>query len=94
MHDVSVAVIGAGPAGLAMSAHLVADGIDHVVLEKGEVASSWRNERWDSLRLLTPNWMTELPGQPYNGRDPDGFMTAADTVALLERYRERVAPPS
>ena len=50
--------------------------IDHVVLERGEVANSWRRERWDSLRLLTPNWQSRLPGVPYDGADPDGYMTA------------------
>ena len=67
-------IIGAGQAGLAMSACLQARGIDHVVLERGRVAESWRSARWDSLRLLTPNWMTRLPGHRYAGPDPDGFM--------------------
>ena len=75
----SVVVVGAGQAGLAMSNVLGAAGVDHVVLERGEVAHSWRTERWDSLRLLTPNWMTRLPGWRYGGDDPDGFM-AADQV--------------
>ena len=76
MHT-SVVVVGAGPGGLAMSHHLTGAGVDHVLLERGEVAHSWRTERWDSLRLLTPNWMTALPGAPYEGDDPDGYMTAA-----------------
>ena len=90
---VPVVVVGAGPAGLAMSAHLGNAGIEHIVLERGEVASSWRNERWDSLRLLTPNWMTALPGRQYEGDDPHGFMTAAQTVAFLDEYRRAIAPP-
>ena len=80
-------VVGGGPAGLAMSCCLAAAGVDHVVLERGEVVSSWRRERWDSLRLLTPNWMTGLPGHGYDGGDPDGFMTAAQAVAFFDRYR-------
>jgi putative flavoprotein involved in K+ transport len=92
MH-VSVVIVGAGPAGLAMSRHLTAAGIDHVVLERGAVANSWRTERWDSLRLLTPAWMTELPGLRAGGDDPDGFMTAAETVAFLDAYRQRFDPP-
>ena len=73
-------VIGAGHAGLAMS-HCLADrGIDHVVLERGEVANSWRTERWDLLRLLTPNWQSRLPGFGYEGDDPDGFRTMPETV--------------
>ena len=60
-----VVVIGGGQAGLAMSRCLTDRSIDHVVLERGEVANSWRTERWDSLRLLTPNWMSRLPGFSY-----------------------------
>ncbi len=89
----SVVVVGAGPGGLAMSHELARTGVDHVVLERGEVASSWRHERWDSLRLLTPNWMCGLPGFPYDGTDPDGFMTAAETAAFVDRYRYRIGAP-
>jgi putative flavoprotein involved in K+ transport len=56
------------------------------VLERGEVANSWRRERWDSLRLLTPNWQSRLPGLPYEGPDPDGYMTSREVVALIERF--------
>ena len=89
----SVVVVGAGPGGLAMSHHLTGAGVDHVLLERGEVAQSWRTERWDSLRLLTPNWMTALPGARYEGDDPDGYMTAAETVTTLEAYRSSFDPP-
>jgi putative flavoprotein involved in K+ transport len=89
----SVVIVGAGPGGLAMSHHLTGAGVDHVLLERGEVAHSWRTERWDSLRLLTPNWMNALPGAPYEGDDPDGYMTAAETVAALEAYRLSFDPP-
>ena len=75
-----VVVIGAGQAGLAMSYCLNERGIDHVVIERGEIANSWRNERWDSLKLLTPNWMTRLPGFSYSGDDPDGFMSVRDVA--------------
>jgi putative flavoprotein involved in K+ transport len=88
-----VIVIGAGHAGLAMSRHLVSAGIDHVVLERGTVAHSWRTERWDSLRLLTPNWMCRLPGHCYDGSDPDGFMTATEVVAFVDGYRRSFDPP-
>ena len=67
--------------------------IDHVVLERGELANSWRCERWDSLRLLTPNWQSGLPGLRYEGADPDGYMTSADVVELLARYAEHVRAP-
>jgi putative flavoprotein involved in K+ transport len=89
----AVVVVGAGQAGLAMSHHLTSSGIDHVVLERGEVASSWRTERWDSLRLLTPNWMSRLPGWSYAGSDPDGFMSAAETAAFIAGYAQSFAAP-
>jgi len=88
-----VVVIGAGQAGLAMSHHLTGRGIDHVVLDRGEVANSWRTERWDSLRLLTPNWMTRLPGHRYDGPDPDGFMTKDETISLLSSYGQSFGAP-
>ena len=71
-----VVIIGAGHAGLAMSRVLSERGIEHVVLDRGQVGNSWRTERWDSLCLLTPNWLTRLPGYGYAGDDPDGYMTA------------------
>ena len=90
---VDVVVIGGGHCGLAMSHALSQRSIDHVVLERGEVANAWRTERWDSLRLLTPNWMCSLPGQSYDGNDPDGFMPAAGVTAFLERYANRIRAP-
>ena len=86
-------VIGAGHAGLAMSHELTRLSIDHVVLERGEVANTWRNERWDSLRLLTPNWQTRLPGLSYDGDDPDGFMTMPEVIDFIERYSRRIDAP-
>jgi putative flavoprotein involved in K+ transport len=67
--------------------------IEHVVLERAEVANAWRTERWDSLRLLTPNWLTRLPGLAYDGADPDGFMAVAELVEFLERYADHVGAP-
>ena len=72
-----------------MSRCLTERSIDHVVLERGEVANSWRRERWDSLRLLTPNWQSRLPGYRYEGADPDGFMTMAEVVDFVSRYAAR-----
>jgi putative flavoprotein involved in K+ transport len=86
-------VIGAGHAGLAASSCLSARSIDHVVLERGEVANSWRRERWDSLRLLTPNWQTRLPGHRYEGADPDGFMTMAEVIEFVSRFAAVSAAP-
>ncbi|WP_066360782.1 NAD(P)-binding domain-containing protein [Herbidospora mongoliensis] len=89
MH-VTTVVIGAGHAGLAASHFLRAASIDHVVLERGEVANSWRHERWDSLRLLTPNWLNRLPGASYEGPDPDGYADMAEVVDFLERSAKDV----
>ena len=86
-------VIGAGQAGLAMSRCLTDRSIDHVVLERGVVANSWKTERWDSLRLLTPNWLSRLPGYGYEGNDPDGYRTMPETIAFIERYAEVIAAP-
>jgi len=89
----TVVVIGAGQAGLAMSWCLAERSIDHVVLERGEIANTWRTERWDSFTLLTPNWQSRLPGLCYEGDDPDGFRSTEQTIAFIERYAERVSPP-
>jgi len=88
-----VTIIGAGQAGLAMSHCLTEDGIDHVVVERGSTANAWRTERWDSLRLLTPNWMSRLPGFQYQGSDPEGYMTASEVGDYLDRYRASFDAP-
>ena len=93
MRSATAIIIGAGHSGLAMSWHLTARSIDHVVLERGEVANSWRTERWDSLRLLTPNWQGRLPGHAYAGEDPDGFMTMSEVVHFLQHYAELSRAP-
>jgi putative flavoprotein involved in K+ transport len=90
---VETVVIGAGHAGLAMSRCLTERSIDHVVLERGEVANSWRHERWDSLRLLTPRWQSRLPGYCYRGSDPDGFMTMPEVVEFIDSYAGFIAAP-
>jgi len=64
-----------------------------VVLERGEVANSWRRERWDSLRLLTPNWQSRLPGYRYEGPDPDGFMTMAEVIAFVAGFAAASGAP-
>ena len=86
-------VIGAGQAGLAMSWWLDRCSIDHVVLERGDIANSWKTERWDSLRLLTPNWQSRLPGYGYQGSDPDGFRTMPETISFIEGYAGAMAAP-
>jgi putative flavoprotein involved in K+ transport len=86
-------VIGAGHAGLAMSRCLTDRAIDHVVLERGEVAHAWRTERWDSLRLLTPNWQSRLPGFRYEGDDPDGYRTLPEVIDFIASYAKVISAP-
>jgi putative flavoprotein involved in K+ transport len=76
-----------------MSRRLTERSLDHVVLERGDVANSWRNERWDSLRLLTPNWHSQLPGMRYGGDDPDGFMTVPEVVGFIDSYAASINAP-
>jgi putative flavoprotein involved in K+ transport len=76
-----------------MSRCLAERSIDHVVIERGEVANSWRTERWDSLRLLTPNWQSRLPDFGYEGDDPDGYRTVPEVVDFIGRYARFIAAP-
>lgn len=93
MKAVTSVIIGAGQAGLAMSRELSRRGVDHLILDRGTVANAWRAQRWDSLRLLTPNWANALPGDPYRGPDPDGFMPVSELVARFEAYALRIGAP-
>ena len=76
-----------------MSRYLADRAIDHVVLERGEVAHSWRTERWDSLRLLTPNWQSRLPGFGYRGPDPDGYRTLPEVIDFIAAYAQAISAP-
>lgn len=93
MKRTDVIIIGGGQAGLAMSHELDRAGVDHVILEKGRVAESWKSRRWDSLRVLTPNWQTRLPGFGYGGSDPHGFMRATELADYLTRYADSFCAP-
>jgi putative flavoprotein involved in K+ transport len=93
IRTVTTVVIGAGHAGLSMSCCLSDRSIDHVVLERGEVAHTWRTERWDSLRLLTPNWQSRLPGFSYSGDDPDGYRTLAEVIEFIASYAKAISAP-
>ena len=86
-------IIGAGHAGLSASQQAASAGLDHVVLERGEVGQSWRSQRWDSFTLNTPNAMNRLPGSPYEGSAPEAFEPRAAWVARLERYASGHALP-
>ena len=93
MRRVETLVVGAGQAGLAVSRCLAEHGADHVVVERGRVAERWRTARWDSLRLITPNWMSRLPGWAYPGPDPGGYMSAPELVSYLQSYADSGAAP-
>ncbi|HEU4349738.1 MAG TPA: FAD-dependent oxidoreductase [Actinoplanes sp.] len=93
MHRTNTLIIGAGHAGLSVSRGLTDRGVEHVVIERGRAGERWRSARWDSFRLLTPNWLARLPGWAYGGSDPDGFMTAAEFAELLRRYARSFAAP-
>ena len=94
MEQVTTVVVGAGHAGLATSRCLTERSIDHVLLERGEVANSWRRERWDSLRLLTPNWQSRLPGYRYEGDDPDGYRGMPEVIEGSASERGLAASPA
>lgn len=86
-------IVGGGQAGLAMSRELTAQGIEHLVLEKGVAGNAWRGSRWDSLTLLTPNWANGLPGRPYRGTACHGFMSARDFAESVQSYAGFIAAP-
>ena len=88
-----IVVIGAGQAGLALSYHLTQRGLPHVVLERGRIAESWLSGRWDSFCLVTPNWMMDLPGFPYAGDDPDGYMGGAEIASHFGTYAASFGAP-
>jgi len=90
---VDTVVIGAGHSGLAISHYLSAASIDHVILERGEIANSWRRERWDSLKLLTPNWQSRLPGYQYAGKQPDAYMDMSEVIEFISGYAAHSQAP-
>lgn len=90
---VDAVVVGAGHAGLSTSFYLTQQGREHVVLEQGRIGETWRSQRWDSFTLVTPNWMLRLPGFPYRGHDPDGFLARDEVVAHLEAYAASFGAP-
>src|ERR1700734_3091245 len=88
-----VVVIGGGQAGLSMSFCLKQRGIDHLVLEKRTPGCDWQDRRWDTFCLVTPNWQCDLPGFPYQGPDPHGFMVRDEIADYLAQYVKPFAPP-
>jgi putative flavoprotein involved in K+ transport len=90
---IDTVVIGGGQVGLAMSYHLTRAGREHVVLERGRVAQSWRSERWDSLMFQFPNSSIQLPGYTYETNDPDGYVPKDEIVRFIEHYATRIGAP-
>lgn len=88
-----VVIIGGGQAGLAMSWSLTQKNIRHLVLERHQLAWAWREQRWDNFCLVTPNWQCKLPGFPYDGDDPHGFMLRDEIIAYVERYARSFDAP-
>jgi putative flavoprotein involved in K+ transport len=88
-----VIIIGGGQAGLSLSWHMKTAGIDHVVLERREKFHAWKQQRWDSFCLVTPNWQCKLPGYDYRGNDPHGFMVKDEIVRFVDGFATSFAPP-
>ncbi|QFR33822.1 MSMEG_0569 family flavin-dependent oxidoreductase [Ancylobacter sp. TS-1] len=88
-----VVIVGGGQAGLSTSYHLARQGIDHLVIEKNKAMHAWATQRWDNFCLVTPNWQCDLPGHPYDGPDPHGFMVKEEILAYLDAFRAKVDPP-
>jgi cation diffusion facilitator CzcD-associated flavoprotein CzcO len=90
---IDTVVVGAGHAGLALSSCLAKSAIDHVVLERGDVAQRWRSERWDSLVFQFPNWSLQLPDYAYRGENPDGYASKDEFIRFLENYTSTIRAP-
>ncbi len=88
-----VVIIGGGQAGLALSYCLTQKKQQHIVLEQGRIGESWRSRVWDSFTLVLPNWTVQLPGFPYSGKEPDGFMPRDEIVKHLQNYVDHFHPP-
>jgi putative flavoprotein involved in K+ transport len=89
----SVIIIGGGQAGLSLSYYLQQHSIDHLVIEKQSPMHAWRNQRWDAFSLVTPNWQCALPGWPYSGPEPHGFMKKQEILDYLEGFKKHVNAP-
>lgn len=88
-----VIIVGGGQAGLSVSYYLKQHGIEHRIFEKNTVMHAWQSQRWDSFTLVTPNWQCQLPGHPYDGDDPNGFMCRDEIIAYLQRFVRKLQPP-
>lgn len=89
-----VAIVGGGQAGLSLSHYLTGLNVEHIVIEKHTLTHTWRTQRWDAFSLVTPNWQCELPGHPYAGADPHGFMTRPEIIEYLDAFIGKVGAPA
>ena len=92
MRTTDTIIVGGGQAGLSLSRYLARAGHPHAVLERGRIGERWRSERWDSLRLLTPNWLNRLDGGEAHA-DPDGYLSRVGFVDSLRRYARAAGAP-
>ena len=92
MKHYSVVVIGAGPSGLCLAHHLRKKDIDYIILEKNEILHTWKNERWDSFDLVTPNWMSILPDSEEIIPKNNEFMSKKEIVNSLEKFAKKINP--
>ena len=90
---VEVLVVGGGQAGLAMSEHLSAGRLPHLVLERDRIAERWRTERWDSLVANGPAWHDRFPGLEFADLDPDAFASKDQVADYFEAYAEQIGAP-
>jgi putative flavoprotein involved in K+ transport len=93
MQHHSVIIVGGGQAGLSVSHYCQRQNIDHLVLEKNQIMHAWKDKRWDSFTLVTPNWQCALPGHHYDGNDPHGFMKREEIIDYLNRFADKVQAP-
>ena len=94
LHEIDTVIIGGGQAGLAVSYYLSRENREHVLLERAPaVAHAWRNQRWDSFTLVTPNFQVRMPGAEYEGSDPYGFMSLAQVIEYFDDYVKRFRLP-
>jgi len=88
-----VAIIGGGQAGLSLSWHMAQAGLNHVVFEREEIFHAWKQQRWDSFCLVTPNWQCQLPGYAYQGEAPHGFMVKEEIIGFVDGFAASFNPP-
>jgi putative flavoprotein involved in K+ transport len=86
-------IIGAGQAGLTMSWWLQQAGREHVLIERRTTLGGGWQDRWDSFRLVSPNWTSSFPGYRYEGDDPHGFMPRDEIAGRVRHYAEVIGAP-